>query len=234
MKNRAYANIVNCALTLLIVITLISAVFMIFFRMSGFDINICGMHLFKIVSGSMEPTYSEGDYVISVAKKAESLNPGDIIAFVSEEDGTNGEVIVHRVVSVAEDGNFITRGDANPVDDYSTVRADQLVGKVFLRLTFLKYTDKLFSSIGGFVALIVLPLSFMIINEALHLVAAGKKRRDIHIMIIKYGLDPKDERLYGIAERYGEEAVSFIAQNKAANKNIADNPVKGEKTDERQ
>jgi signal peptidase I len=210
-KSGVYVKIINYSLVIFILVTLLAAVIVMFFRMSGSALSIGGMRLLRIVSGSMEPIYKAGDYVVSFETETDKLTTDDIIAFVSDEGETTGEVIVHRIVSVGEDGTFITRGDANPIDDYSTVKVERIIGKAAFHISVLKYADKLFSGIWGFVALIVLPLLFMIINEALHLVRTGKKRREINALIIKYGLDPDDERLYGIAEKYGEEAVRSIA-----------------------
>lgn len=217
-KSGVYAKIINCSLVLFIFITLIIAVVVMFFRMSGTELNIGGVRLFKIVSASMEPKYEVGDYVISIKRPAERLKPGDIIAFISEDEATYGEVIVHRISYFDEDGNFITRGDSNPIDDYSSVRAEMILGKVSFKLTLLKYADKLFSHVGVFIALIVLPLAFIIINEALHLIREEKKHRETTRLIIKYGLDPKDIKLYELAAKFGEEAVSKIALDCSANK----------------
>lgn len=210
-KSGAYVKIINYSLVLFIIITLFAAVFVMFLRTSGSALSVGGMRLFKIVSGSMEPVYGAGDYVVSLETGTDKLIVDDIIAFISNEGETAGEVIVHRIVFKSEDGTFITRGDANPIDDYSTVRDEQIVGKVAFRMPLLKYADKLFSGVWSFMALIVLPLLFMIINEVLHIVRTGKKQREISAIIEKYGLDPGDERLYGIAEKYGEESVRSIA-----------------------
>ncbi len=203
-------------MVLFIITTLLTAVPVMYFKISGAEMSVLGMRLFRIVSGSMEPKYGAGDYVVSFETETEKLMTDDIIAFVSNEGETAGEVIVHRIVSKSDDGTFITRGDANPIDDYSTVRDEQIVGKVVFRVTLFKYADKLFSGVWSFLALIVLPLLFMIINEVLHIVITGKKQKEIRAIIEKYGLDPGDERLYGIAEKYGEEAVRSIADAEAA------------------
>lgn len=76
-----------------------------------------------VVSGSMRPVVSEGDLVIFRSfpppdRRASSdlgLAPGDIVLFLSPRDGTTR--IMHRVVSVTDDGRVKTKGDANPVAD---------------------------------------------------------------------------------------------------------------------
>lgn len=215
-KNALYIKIVNCFLILFIIVTLLTALPVTYYRMSGADFTTGGVCLFKIVSGSMEPVYKTGDYVVVSETSEEELLPLDIIAFISQEDGTQGEVIVHRIVSKNPDGSFVTRGDANPVDDYRIVSAGRVVGKVVMKLPLLRYADRLFSGAASFALMIVLPLILMIVNEILRLALAAKRRGEISALIASYGLDPGDKRLFLIAQKYGEDAVRVIAGRDSA------------------
>ncbi len=215
-KSALYVKIINYALCLFIAVTLLVALPVVFFRISGAELTLGGARLFKIVSGSMEPVYSSGDYVISVERPEEELREGDIIAFVSDEEGILGEIVVHRIVARQEGGGFLTRGDANPVDDYSMVRPGATVGEVIMKLHLFKLADRLFSGNASFIALIVLPLLFIVANETLNLVAGHKRHKRITALILSYGLDPADPRLFEIAAKYGEEAVRAIAKASCA------------------
>ena len=75
----------------------------------------------NVLSGSMEPTFSEGTLLI--IKAARETKPGEIVVYQSED-----ELIVHRVVSVEGD-IIVTKGDANAVCD-RPFRDTDLKGRV--------------------------------------------------------------------------------------------------------
>jgi signal peptidase I len=64
-----------------------------------------------IEGGSMEPTLSRGDLIV-VRPAPPILEPGMILVMT-----VGNSTVTHRVVTVNADGTFVTRGDANGVDD---------------------------------------------------------------------------------------------------------------------
>jgi signal peptidase I len=75
------------------------------------------MRMSPVLTGSMEPTYSPGDAVITKQVDVHSLRPGDIAVFVPP--GESGS-FAHRVTTVGTiDGHVVvtTRGDANAAPD---------------------------------------------------------------------------------------------------------------------
>lgn len=89
----------------------------------GIEKGIC---LKIIASGSMEPRLRVGSLCI-IEKKypIEKIKVGDIIAFSLDEDTW----VTHRVVQISEDGNFLTKGDANETVDPGWVSKNQYEGK---------------------------------------------------------------------------------------------------------
>ena len=78
------------------------------------DGGILGNPWYKMVSitgGSMEPTIARGDLVV-VRPAPSTVEPGMILVMT-----VGGQVVTHRVVAVNDDGTFVTRGDANTVND---------------------------------------------------------------------------------------------------------------------
>jgi signal peptidase len=68
-------------------------------------------------SGSMMPTYFEGDVVFIKKADPHELEVGDIIVFKSKRGGTP---IVHRIEEIVEESGtlyFVTKGDNNPFTD---------------------------------------------------------------------------------------------------------------------
>jgi signal peptidase len=70
-----------------------------------------------VLTGSMRPTYSPGDVVITRQVNVHSLHTGDIAVFAPPGESA---AYAHRITSVTtKDGRVIvtTRGDANPAAD---------------------------------------------------------------------------------------------------------------------
>lgn len=90
--------------------------------------QLTGFHLFNVASGSMTPTYPVNSLVIVRDVDPETIETGDVITFVMNEDGM---LVTHRVVSVdANEKTFRTKGDANNVEDAEPVIWGNVVGKV--------------------------------------------------------------------------------------------------------
>jgi signal peptidase I len=68
-------------------------------------------HVIKIDGGSMAPTISRGDLIL-MAPAPTHVEPGMVLVMT-----VGDELVTHRVVAVHADGTFVTRGDANRVDD---------------------------------------------------------------------------------------------------------------------
>ncbi|WP_240373980.1 signal peptidase I [Bacillus piscicola] len=88
-----------------------------------------GFQVVKVLSGSMEPTFSKGDLLF--LKETGVIKTGSIIMFAAE----NGALVTHRVSSMAETG-FYTKGDANPIQDAHIVTFDAVVGIYAFHLPF--------------------------------------------------------------------------------------------------
>ncbi|MGW6130773.1 signal peptidase I [Cellulomonas sp. NPDC055163] len=85
-----------------------------------------------VLTGSMAPAVNAGDIVVTVPVAPADVAAGQVIAFT---DATRpGRVVLHRVVRLAADGTFTTRGDANPHDDSTPVHPDQVLGVARVRI----------------------------------------------------------------------------------------------------
>ena len=79
--------------------------------------------LIKVAGGSMAPALLPGDIV--VVAKSELPAKGDIALMRSGRS-----IVLHRVTRVQGDGSIRTRGDANPIADFSATPTSALRGKV--------------------------------------------------------------------------------------------------------
>lgn len=126
-------------------------------------VTIGGRSLFRVVTGSMEPTISTGALLVSRETDIEEIQPGDIICYRSGSDAGKGWVITHRVVSVLSvDGETCleTRGDANSAVDSGYVTRENLIGRVSWYSKSGSSAAKAVSALSsrtGFMALILFP-----------------------------------------------------------------------------
>jgi signal peptidase len=93
---------------------------------SGGQSTIFGYSFEVVASGSMDPTISIGDLI--VVKEESAYTQGEVVTYRDFE----GNLITHRIIGVADDGQFITKGDANNVADNATVAPSQIVGELVL------------------------------------------------------------------------------------------------------
>lgn len=114
---------------------------------------------YVVLSGSMEPTLSPADVVIVDGSTA--IEKGDIITYAT---GPEAIPTTHRVVSVMADG-FETKGDANQNADHGLVTQSSVVGEVTIMIPLIGHVILWANTPVGFVALIVLPLTALVLLE---------------------------------------------------------------------
>lgn len=101
---------------------------------------LSGGTIVTVLSGSMEPTYRAGSLLFVRPVDAESLQSGDVIAYMVADR----VMVTHRIVEVLQGENgaapsFRTQGDANSVPDELPVRVENVVGKPVLSVPSAGY-----------------------------------------------------------------------------------------------
>ena len=129
-------------------------------KMRGEVPKIGGYSIMKIISGSMEDEIPEGSYILIREIDPDEVGEGDIITFYSSDYMIYGLPNTHRVVEppVITDGKieFVTKGDANPINDKVTAKGEDLIGIYVRRLEGLtKFSDALEGG-GMFIIMLVL------------------------------------------------------------------------------
>lgn len=118
--------------SIIVAVVVIMAVLLIGLRIMGFQV-------YNVISGSMEPTYSVGDLLYVKEVDPDSVQVGDPITFVLNE---NLVVATHRVIRVdAENRYFYTQGDANDTPDAAPVHFNNLIGVPKFSLPGLGYVS---------------------------------------------------------------------------------------------
>lgn len=165
MKCKWFFTLINSCAILLIVASLF-VLLTVVMTPSGQVPQVMGYSILQVLTGSMEPAIPEGSMLLIRETDPETLQPGDIISFFSPDPSLNGALNTHRIQQVAAEGDtleFITKGDANFLEDQQPVAAQQVVGKViFISPTLGKFV-RLISNPLVFVLVILLPLAVMLI-----------------------------------------------------------------------
>jgi len=138
--------------------------------------NLGGFMMFRVVTGSMEPTIPVGALLVTKQVEIESVQLNDIICFRTQLSEIWGKIVTHRVVNImeAEYGGVLleTKGDANLVSDIYLVDQTNFVGKVIWHTgdgSILADILSLFTSKIGFLGCIVFPaflLAGMILKDS--------------------------------------------------------------------
>ena len=160
--------------------------------------SIGGNATVNVLSGSMEPTFGEGDLIyvrtdISDEQK-QNLEVGDVISFRFDWDGDGraAEVNTHRIVEVIAGDGIITRyrtqGDnkeTNPNPDSSLVAWNEILGVYEsdkLGITGSKASGcgsviSFFQTPVGFMVFVIVPLAAFLIYEVVNIVLVIVKLR---------------------------------------------------------
>ena len=108
-----------------------------------------------VVSGSMEPSYMKGS-LLYVKESAGGIQTGDVITFYR-----NGELVTHRVVEInTDEKTYITKGDANQVNDVQPVAWSDVVGVPVFDIPVLGYPASFLGTAQGKLVFIVLLIIF--------------------------------------------------------------------------
>lgn len=104
-------RIIDISLYILVGIVLLAAIFSAIWNKP--------MLFSAVRSNSMYPLFQRGDMImIKSLSENKEIKIGDIVVFKAEEGNLSGQgFVVHRIIEKTDDGNFITKGDANDYKD---------------------------------------------------------------------------------------------------------------------
>ena len=155
---------ISIVVSVILVLSIILCVYVAIQVMSRGYVNLFGYSLFRVVTGSMEPTIPTGSLILMKHVDMDVVKLGDIICFKAQDTAIFGKMMTHRVMEIlpAKDNGvmFMTKGDANIALDGYLVTSTNFVGKVtwytgqnsMMAKVFSVFTNKV-----GFLACIVIP-----------------------------------------------------------------------------
>lgn len=199
MQN-AIKKIWNIISTVLVVVIVLCAVFLMGSRLMGFRV-------FNVISGSMEPTYSVGDLLYVKSVDASKIQVGDPITFILNE---NLVVATHRVIEVdTENQHFYTKGDANDTADASPVHFNNVIGVPQFSIPMLGYvSDFIQNPPGMYITIGVGILLILIVFLPDVLGKKKKEEQDEEIIAVQAEIDSaaeENERLKAEVEKLRAE-----------------------------
>ena len=181
-------------------------------KITGGTPKIFGHSLYRVSTGSMEPTLKVGDIILVKECEDWDLLEGDIITFNGKKGSLEGKIVTHRIVKApykeGEEKFLVTKGDANSISD-DPISVGDVVGKMVSKIDFLRTIYDIFITPWGLlimIALILLAFS----NEIVIFVRAllgyefeGKKKKDsVEDIIARY----QTENSFGENNRLSESA----------------------------
>lgn len=144
---------------------------------SGEAPNILGHYVFRVMTGSMQPTVPEDALIVVRKTGLSEIEPEDIISYYSTDPLLDGSVNTHRVVAVERQGEsyiFRTKGDANAVEDHYPALGENVLGKVVFISYPLGVVVNFLSSPVAFVVLILLPILIIFVSNLIRTVRSAR------------------------------------------------------------
>ena len=118
-KMNTVKKVWNVVSTVIVTAVVLCAVFLMGSRLLGYQ-------CYTVISGSMQPKYMVGDLIYVKSVDVNTIEAGDDITFILNE---NLVVATHRVIRVdKENQRFYTKGIANQIEDSEPVHFKNVIG----------------------------------------------------------------------------------------------------------
>ena len=193
----------NITSTVLVVVIVLCAVFLMGSRLLGFK-------CYTVISGSMKPEYNVGDLLYVKDVDLNTIKVGDPITFILNEDLV---VATHRVVRIdAENQRFYTKGDANEIEDSEPVHFNNVIGVPQFSIPKLGYVSDFVQNPPGMYITIGVGIILILVVFVPDMIGKKKKEDDPEVEAAKTEIDAanaENERLKAEIERLKAETTHF-------------------------
>ena len=193
----------NITSTVLVVVIVLCAVFLMGSRLLGFK-------CYTVISGSMKPEYNVGDLLYVKDVDVNTIKVGDPITFILNEDLV---VATHRVVRIdAENQRFYTKGDANEIEDSEPVHFNNVIGVPQFSIPKLGYVSDFVQNPPGMYITIGVGIILILVVFVPDMIGKKKKEDDPEVEAAKTEIDAanaENKRLKAEIERLRAETTHF-------------------------
>lgn len=133
--------------------------------------SLLGYRAFIVLSDSMKKTdFSAGDLALIKEVDPQTLQEGDIIAYISQNNSSFGQTITHKIrrLTTTPEGEpgFITYGTTTDTDDEKIVTYPYILGKYEAHIPKIGSFFQFLKSTPGYLVCIFLPFMLLILTEA--------------------------------------------------------------------
>ncbi|MBE6691515.1 MAG: hypothetical protein E7590_09635 [Ruminococcaceae bacterium] len=186
-------SIVSKILTwILIIVTVFMMVFTVFsvLTFDRNDRNLFGIRFYIVQTGSMSLSennkdddvhFDAGDIIlIKNVKDATKLQPGQVIAFISQNSESFGETVTHMIrdVRTTIDGRllgYVTYGTNTGTDDETLVEPAYVLGTYAGKLPKLGFFFQFLKTTPGYIVCILVPFLLLILYQGVNTVRLFKR-----------------------------------------------------------
>lgn len=166
------------AVSVIVICVAMYAMLKVVMTPSGQAPELFGHSIFRISSGSMEPTIATDSLVVVKHVDPTEVREDDVITFYSDDPVLQGFPNTHRVKEIVEENGrlfYVTQGDANVIADQYKADSLKLIGVVIFVSPLLGKCMRLLSNPLIFLPVIALPLVYILISSLVDTVRIAKK-----------------------------------------------------------
>ena len=216
---RIIKNIFTGLMVVLAIVMMLFTMVSIIFNST--DKSILGYKAYIVLSDSMSKTdFDAGDLIIVKEVDSSTLQEGDIIAYISQNSESYGEVITHKIRSLTNNNNnepgFITYGTTTDTNDSTIVTYPYVLGKYSFHIPKLGTFFNYLKTTPGYIICILIPFLTLIIIEIIN---------SIHLFN-KYKLEQRKEieKEKQDIEKQKQETMAMLKQLQALKTELNNKP----------
>ena len=144
------------------------------------DRSVFGYRAFIVLSDSMKKTdFDAGDLALIKSVDPTTLQPGDIIAYTSQNSANYGATVTHKIRSLTTDASgepgFVTYGTTTDTDDETVVTYPYVLGKYTGHIPGVGTFFNFLKTTPGYIICILVPFVLLIVMEGIHCIRLFRK-----------------------------------------------------------
>ena len=171
-------NIIKTTFVWLVVVLAVAMMIFTIVSVTTFnrnDRNLFGYRAYIVMSDSMSATsFDAGSLIFVKEVNPYTLQPGDIISFISQDTESFGETVTHMIRKVTRDANgdlaFVTYGTTTGVDDTTLVTTPYILGKYEFDIPHLGTFFNFLKTPQGYIICIFVPFMILILYQGINCV----------------------------------------------------------------
>ena len=178
MQIKNVLNMVKSVIVWMIVVLAVSMMIFTIISVTTFNRNdrdLFGYKAYIVNSDSMAATdFNAGDLILVKETDPATLQPGDIITFISQDQESFGQVVTHKIRNKSKDalGNvgFVTYGTTTGVDDQTLVTYPYILGKYESKIPYMGTFFNFLKTPQGYIVCIFVPFMLLILHQGVNCV----------------------------------------------------------------